>query len=267
MISFHGVRPQGRFDPKIYAKNWRTLKTASVSLITEVVEYGCWSPCLWDSGERREKNFKGAAWCVLDFDDPELTLQQALNVFCDMTHIIGLTKSHQKDKGGVICDRFRVCLLFEQPITSVWDFKASMSHAVQHYESDPACIDAARFYWPCTEIVSVNSDLDAYRQEVKQGEEPATAEPSAIEDLKGKPVTMFVKRLHWFGAPAGKRNKLCFMAALEMARKEYSASDIAGYVFAKVPTAPDFTQEEKDSIVSSAMARAGDTPIGGQVYG
>lgn len=46
---------------------------------------------------------------VFDIDDG-ISIAEAQKMFKKYKYLIGTTKSHQKDKKGVICDRFRLCL-------------------------------------------------------------------------------------------------------------------------------------------------------------
>jgi hypothetical protein len=117
-----------------------------------------WSPCVWRDGDKRNANFLYADLLALDFDSPEMPLAQAVNAFSDMAHVIGTTKSHQREKNGVVCDRFRVVLRLESRIENLGDFKETLSFAMRHYPADEACKDGGRFFWPCREIVSVEPE-------------------------------------------------------------------------------------------------------------
>lgn len=46
---------------------------------------------------------------ILDIDDG-LTIKEAKNIFSKYKYLIATTKSHQKDKKGKVCDRFRIIL-------------------------------------------------------------------------------------------------------------------------------------------------------------
>ena len=52
---------------------------------------------------------------ILDIDDGK-TIEEARYIFEPFDYIIATTKSHQKEKNGVVCDRFRVLLPTETPI-------------------------------------------------------------------------------------------------------------------------------------------------------
>lgn len=46
---------------------------------------------------------------ILDIDDG-LSISEAMKIFRDFKYLICTTKSHQKDKKGIVCDRFRIIL-------------------------------------------------------------------------------------------------------------------------------------------------------------
>lgn len=117
-----------------------------------------WSPCVWREGYRRQDHFEGALFCVLDFDDGELSLAQAQKSYCDMRGIIGTTRNHQQVKDGVKCDRFRVLLEFEEPILDLRTYRYNMAMILKGTSADKKCKDGARFFYPCKEIVSIMKD-------------------------------------------------------------------------------------------------------------
>lgn len=257
MISFHPMTPNGATSPGLYARGYIYLSRDTVNDVAYLMRRKVWSPCVWRDGERREANFALADWCVLDFDDPIVSLDQAVNLFCDSTHVIGTTKSHRKEKNGITCDRFRVALRFSKRITETYPFKWNMRQAVERYNADPQCIDAARFYWPCTEIVSVFDD--GYTHDVLEAPPPPPPDHGALERIRTAPLSRATKQLIAHGATAGLRNRQCFIAALELYRKGFSDSQVAAAVYGKVPTTDDFTEQEKRTILRSAKYHK-DTP-------
>lgn len=125
------------------------------NMIARTMSERAWSPIVWHEGRRKTDNFKESHWFALDFDDPGTPLEQAKNLFCDMIHVIGTTKSHQIEKHGVICDRYRVLLKWEKPITNWRTYQFNAERLISHHEADSACSDPARHYFPCIDIVSV----------------------------------------------------------------------------------------------------------------
>ena len=123
-----------------------------------------WGGCCWSGGRRREANFAFSDWMVLDFDDGQMLLDEAIKTWCDCVHIIGTTRSHRIDKGGTKCDRFRVAVPWSRRITDRLEFRFNMSKMTEKYPCDPQCKDAARLYFPCRELVSIS--FDGYKQDV-----------------------------------------------------------------------------------------------------
>ncbi len=154
MISFH-TAPPVKASSKLVAKDWKHVDTDDIERIKKCITKFIWSAIHFKDGERDEEHFISANWCVYDFDDGELTLEEACRIFCDRVHIIGTTNHHQiaKENSDTICDRFRVLLKFTEPITDVAIYKYNMKMQVHKYPMDRKTIDGARFWWPCKEIV------------------------------------------------------------------------------------------------------------------
>lgn len=156
MISYH-------LDPPLsvasgYASGFKIADINDVDRLARGISSYVWSPCIWQDGRRRQENFLRADWCVLDFDSPEMSLDQACRIFCDTVHIVGTTRNHQKEKHGVTCDRFRVMIRFSTSITALADYRHTMATVLERYPADPAPKDGARFFYPCTRIVSSASE-------------------------------------------------------------------------------------------------------------
>lgn len=86
---------------------------------------------------------------ILDIDDG-MTIKEAKEMFLAYDYIISTTKSHQKEKNGIICDRFRVVLPTENPITlDKEQYSKMMEEVYKEYPFvDTVCKDASRFYFP-----------------------------------------------------------------------------------------------------------------------
>ena len=108
-----------------------------------------YSPFIYENNYRLEKNSKleECNTIMLDFDDG-LTIEEARELFKDYTHIIATTKSHQKEKNGYTCDRFRLILPLEENLdTTIEEYKQTMAFLILKYGNDKACKDIARFYY------------------------------------------------------------------------------------------------------------------------
>ena len=109
-----------------------------------------WSPCVWNNGHRLEANFLFSDFCALDFDSGEWGIEDARAMLekNDLAGIVGTTKSHTSTD-----PRFRVVMPWRERISDVSAYKQNMKRLTEHMPADKAAKDAARFFWPCTEIV------------------------------------------------------------------------------------------------------------------
>ena len=221
-----------------------------VSQIKDVMTRTSWSGIVWKDGYPKEINFISAEIAVFDFDNGE-SLEKALSIFSSFAHIIGTTKSHQKEKNKIVCDRFRVAIPFESIITDVKKYRWTMRQLTAKYGSDGACIDGARTFLPCKEIVSIKDMGD----KLPVFNPPVYKKPAFDEKrYKELPLSNFVCSIMRFGSPPGERNKNCFRACLELARKGYNEQVIESIVFKAIPSTPDFTGAEKKRVIRSAIA-------------
>lgn len=185
-----------------------------------------WSPIIFKNNQRKQENFLFSDWAVLDFDNG-YTLEEAQHDFCDCIHIIGTTKSHTDDK-----HRFRVCIPWEHRINNVEVFKHNQKRLISKYASDGQCKDAARFYYPCKEIVSFRSH--GFRQEVSL-DIPKKSE--AVQYKKtgfSSAVTFFMKNV----IVVGNRNVQIYQVAKDLFRIGLSQGTILDIVL-RSPTYRD----------------------------
>ena len=128
--------------------------------VATLIRTFAWSPIVWAGGVRRAAEFKCALWCALDFDSGTYSLSECLDEVTQagLTHVLGTTKSHGLAKDGApACDRFRLLLKFDHVITDRSEYERAMRAAMAVFPgSDKSCKDAARFFFPCTEIVSAD---------------------------------------------------------------------------------------------------------------
>lgn len=105
-------------------------------------------------GYRLGKNNLGNATMIcLDFDSG-LSIEQAKTKFCKLQTLIITTKSHQIEKSGQKCDRFRVILPLSSPLTiPLCDYPDFLDFLNQSSggEVDPSTKDLARFYFSSPE--------------------------------------------------------------------------------------------------------------------
>lgn len=127
--------------------------------LLDVVTMGkAYAPAGFIDGHRKNENYLGDTNVVfLDIDDG-MTFIEAQTVFKDLQCFIFTTRSHQKDKKGKVCDRFRVAIKLDKPINlPVIDYKIAMQSIFDFFGNvDRATKDPARFYF------SSPSDCDVW---------------------------------------------------------------------------------------------------------
>ncbi len=134
--------------PYAYAKEYQSVELYNFKALGRLMTRAVWSDCVWAGGHRLEDNFMGSHLCVIDVDNG-YPLEQAVRDICDCRHIVATTKSH-----GVKGDRYRVILPWATRIADLDTYRYNLDLAIRRFDADPACVDGARFFWPCKEIVS-----------------------------------------------------------------------------------------------------------------
>jgi len=74
-------------------------------------DYRQYSPFVFNSGTKKSENWDNSKQNIIIFDiDDGLSIEEAKQQFKAYEYLIATTKSHQKDKKGIICDRFRIII-------------------------------------------------------------------------------------------------------------------------------------------------------------
>lgn len=172
-----------------------------------------WSPIVWDDGRRLQEKFLFSTACVLDFDDGKWALADAEN-FVRSFHfraIIGTTKSHQIEKNGAVCDRFRIVIPWTKPCDNVWAHRQNMEKIFSSMPVDKACKDGARSYRPFTAIHAVFDGKTLNWDKFKERKQ----EP--VYYIRGS-VPKWILEVLTNGAPDGQRNGACFRVAANLVK-------------------------------------------------
>jgi hypothetical protein len=103
---------------------------------------------------RNAKNWLGGnTMLIYDIDDG-MSIDEAQSMFLDTACAIMPTKSHRKEKNGIICDRFRIFIPLEKPIdfTDEKRFKRIMNNVGEAFKLtfDKATVDPSRMFYPST---------------------------------------------------------------------------------------------------------------------
>ena len=112
--------------------------------VTEQFDY---SAGLFIDEKRNNSSAYGVTAIILDFDEG-MKFNEGIALFKEYKALLVTTKSHLKDKKGVIAERFRVILPLNHCITDMVFYTKLMRVLTRHFKSDIACTDAARYYSP-----------------------------------------------------------------------------------------------------------------------
>lgn len=128
-------------------------KKAELTDIEEVArviqsDYRCYSGGIFKDGEAKNDSWLYQDLIIFDIDEG-LGLEEAKEIFSPYCCLIATTRSHQKEKNGKICDRFRVILLAKERIfCEAEEYKEIMENIFKEYPFvDKACKDPSRIYF------------------------------------------------------------------------------------------------------------------------
>lgn len=108
-----------------------------------------YSPTQYANNERKAANFLGFT-DILIFDFDEGWTKEKDDFFNNFIGYKVPTKSHMKEKNGLICERYRIILLLDKSINLNYrEYKRLYKHIIKDLklESDTSCVDACRFYY------------------------------------------------------------------------------------------------------------------------
>jgi hypothetical protein len=115
-------------------------------LVSTAINY---SPFVFDAGYRKEinSNLNECNILMLDFDDG-VSMNYLMENFKNVTYLLATTKSHQKEKNGLVCDRFRLIFPLSECLNiTIDEYKIMMNLLITRYGADKSCKDIARFYY------------------------------------------------------------------------------------------------------------------------
>ena len=232
MISFLEM-PVHTERPEYYARGFKIADVDDFERIAQGISRYVWSASAFDLGRRREISFLYADLAVFDFEDEGYSLEQALSDFCDCRHIIGTTRNHRLAKdGSPAVDRFRVVIPFETRISDLLTFRYNMHRLWQSYPMDKKCLDGARYFFPCKEIVSVSNG--GWHQAVHPVPE-GWGKPVTSAAVKAGFVPEKVKKALTEAWPVGDRNGTAYRVARDLAKAGFTYLEVYNLI-ASSPT-------------------------------
>lgn len=131
------------------AENYKSAKGTIYDLESVVKTKINYSPFSYDDNYRKEINsdLKKCNCIMLDFDDNVL-IEDITKQFKNVFFLFATTKSHQKEKNGIICDRFRLILPLKEYLDiTIDEYKMMMDTIIKRYGADKSCKDISRFYY------------------------------------------------------------------------------------------------------------------------
>jgi len=129
-----------------------------------------YSSAQFNDGKRKKSNFNGFGNILIyDVDndaDSILPLLEAVTLFEEVSSLVVTTKSHQKEKNGIVSDRYRILIPLDEAISidlseySDYYLHVASLLGIETY-IDNACKDAARMYQPnyCQKVYYSQSEI------------------------------------------------------------------------------------------------------------
>lgn len=204
-------------------------KAVTVSTLADLAKLATnshYSLSTFSKNHRNASNFVQTEAIGLDFDEG-LTLAEAKELFAEFRHLILPTKSHQKEKNGVTCDRFRVILFLSSPITDAETYGATWEYLRSQFPAcDPACKDPSRQFYRSTGVASMRDDGALVSPVKPQPKPKLTVAPSvlATPNDRGELSKRTLKFL-LEGAGPGKRHGELFFAARDFHEQGYTQDE------------------------------------------
>lgn len=132
--------------------------------IPEIVTSGCaYASAKFKDNHRLNNNYEGYEdVLILDIDE-NVNIEQAKTIFEKYTNFIITSKSHQKEKNGIVCDRYRVFIKLAETLDDK-DIRLNFIDSIFDAFSfvDSSCRNSARFYYasPSDAIIIYNEGQD-----------------------------------------------------------------------------------------------------------
>lgn len=103
---------------------------------------------------RCKATFLEAQILALDIDDGASALEaHDMLLELNLTHVIAATRSHQTEKHGKTCDRYRIIIPAEKPATRTCDYHFTARYIGEPLRADKQSYSPVQSYRPSTEIL------------------------------------------------------------------------------------------------------------------
>ncbi|MCB0390553.1 MAG: hypothetical protein KDD58_04650 [Bdellovibrionales bacterium] len=228
-------------------------KDVTFSDLQKLITTSDWSPIVFKDNYRKGENFLSTDLIVLDVDDG-VSLKQAAVRLINHSFIIAPTRSHQQDKNGKCCDRFRVILFLEKTITDPEEYKATWKKVSELFpECDQSCKDTARFYYSSIFVSHSrdNGQLVKVSQPAHKSPNNTVAQKANMQTNESG-LSKSTLILMAMGAPKGKRNDALFKAAKDAQAHGFDESWCLEKLASKI-ISTDFPIQEAEQTIKSAF--------------
>lgn len=179
-------------------------EVANLAELALISTHADWAPGIFRENHRNMANFINCYTVGLDVDKGP-TLEEARTIFKDYAHAIMTTRNHQKEKAGLVADRYRVVLLLDSPILLASDYKALYTDlCIKWPFLDPACSDASRMFFKSVAVAGVQQE--------------GLRLSSSVKGKLANATKAFLEQ----GAPPGQFNSTLFKAAKDLQQQGYN---------------------------------------------
>lgn len=259
-ISIH--RRPCDFNGTQYSEGFETIDVTTMGVLAAITTRYVWSPIVWRDGRRLAVNFQYVDMLGIDVDNGINIKYATENLYPDMTGFVGTTRTHLKEKKGLVAERFRIGLALDKRIEHLDHYRQVLKPFIQQCDGDFTGQCGARFFWPSSKIVWAQNEGDL----VEAGEfTPPVARPkptiaSKIEKAQGifkhRGVTGWLRDFLNEGKlprKAGGRNDACHWAAKELLYLGLDPSAIKNLLIKSPFKKEGFEDREYDSSIASAV--------------
>lgn len=208
-------------------KIFKPQDVGSLHELGDIITRTNWSCGTFKDNHRNIENFISSNFMALDIDEG-CSIEEAARRLKPYSHIIAPSKSHKREKNGVIADRFRIVVVLDEEVNNKDDYYQTYAELMKLFpEADKACKDPSRFFYPSKEIYSVQVNKD--RIKPKKYVPPSSDKPPIAVAKKGqlsRPTLDFLQ----FGAPAGTRHGRLYKATKDALENNYTKEEFIALV-------------------------------------
>lgn len=241
-------------DPRQFKRDFQLC--SGFGLLERAITKVVWSPSVFFDGIRGENSFAFSDFMALDFDDGQ-TIAEIQRAFEDSAYLIATTRSHLKEKKGVVAERFRLVVPWEERIRDLPTYRASIGSYIDRFEADQACKDGARFFWPCVQVIAYQPPADGLELASITAPKPPKEYQPRRDAISGKRLLpRHIVEFLTVGTVFGEgRNVSCFITAKELCEGGISEAEALEVINNSPFDRTGFRECEIQSAVRSAFKK------------